>query len=215
MSKARLCLFAVLFLVLPQIAHAESDFWDTISSFSGPGPFHGITFAQRVLCVKEDPLNNAHPISTCMSDVDGTIKALVSVEGGYYTSGDNPRFSDTPTDRRPVHMTRVHSTYMYRVSPILDVGVGAGVLILSGDGFDNQTHAVATPLALTFTPLGFIRSSPRATKWGRLVRVNFYENWVFGDIKGADFNSPSAYVKTGEFIGKFGIGVDLGSFFSK
>jgi hypothetical protein len=211
MRRTRSCLFVLLLLVSPQVAHAESDFWDTISSFSGPGPFKGVTFGQRVLCVKENDDGRTHTISTCMSDVDARIKALLNVEAGYYTSGDNPRFTDTPGDRRTVHMIRVHSTYMYRASPMLDVGVGGGVLILTGEGFENQTHPVLTPLAVTFTPFGFIRSSPRATKWGRLLRVTFVENYVLGQLNAADFNSASTYSRSSEFIHKFGIGVDIGS----
>jgi hypothetical protein len=34
---------------------------------------------------------------------------------------------------------------------------------------------------------------------------------VFGDIKAADFGSPSTYLRTGEFNRKFGFGVDIGS----
>jgi hypothetical protein len=214
MKTIRVCLLALTFLALPAIGHAESDWWDVLESFSGPGPFKGVTFGQRALCVKEDENGRTHSITSCVSDVDDKIKALVNAEFGYYTSGDRPRFSDTPTDLRTVHLIRLHSTYMYRISPLLDIGAGAGVMIFTGDGFDSQSHPVVTPLAITFTPLGFIRSSVNATKWGRFVRVDFSENWVFGDIKASDFGSASTYLRTGEFNRKFGIGVDIGSLIS-
>ena len=183
-------------------------------SFSGPGPFKGVTFGERVFCVKETD-RNRFGASTCISDVDEQIRALVNAEFGDYTSGDKPRFSDTPLDTRTVNLWRVHATYFYRVSPLLDLGAGAGVMIFTGEGFDSQSHFVMTPLSLVFTPLGFIRSTPTATKWGRLVRVNFSESYVPGDIKASDFNSTSSYATHGEFNRKFGIGVDIGPFISK
>ena len=211
MKTIRLCLFGMLFVALPVVASAESDWWDVIEGFSGPGPFKGVTFGQRVFCVKEDEGARRHSITSCMSDVDDKIRALVNAEFGYYTSGNHPRFSDTPTDLRTVHLIRLQSHYMYRISPLLDLGASGGVIIFTGDGFDSQSHPVVTPLAVTFTPLGFIRDTPKATKWGRFVRVNFSETWVFGDIKASDFGSASTYLRTGEFNRKFGIGVDIGS----
>jgi hypothetical protein len=197
------------------MAHAESDFWDTISSFSGPGPFKGVTFGQRIFCVKENTDARTHRTASCMSDVDDKIKALVSAEFGVYTSGDNYRFTDVLTDKRSVRLWRLHATYYHRISPMLDIGAGAGVIIFTGDGFDHQSHPVVTPVEVVLTPLGFIRSSPRAAKWGRLLRVHFSESWVYGDIKASDFGSPSTYLTTGEFSRKFGIGVDIGSLISR
>jgi len=215
MKTIRLCLFGMMFLALPAIASAESDWWDVIEGYSGPGPFKGVTFGERVFCVKENADRRGFGTGTCISDVDERIKALVNAEFGYYTSGDKPRFSDTPLDTRTVNLWRIHATYFYRVSPLLDLGAGAGVAIFTGEGFDSQTHFVLTPLSLVFTPLGFIRSSPKATKWGRLLRVNFSESYVPGDIKPSDFNSTSSYATHGEFNRKFGIGVDIGPFISK
>ena len=70
-------------------------------------------------------------------------------------------FPIRPWIRVPVNLWRIHATYFYRVSPLLDLGAGAGVMIFTGEGFDSQSHFVMTPLSLVFTPLGFIRSSPR------------------------------------------------------
>lgn len=215
MKRMRLCLFGLLFLAFPAVAHAESDWWDFLEGLSGPGPFKGVTFGQRVLCIKEDDRARTHTATSCMSDVDDNIRALVNVEFGFYTSGDRPRFSDTPNDRATVHLWRLHSTYYLRVSPILDIGAGGGVYIFTGGGFDHQTHPIVTPVEAILVPLGFIRSSPRATKLGRLLRLHFSQSWVFGDIKAADFGSLSTYLRTGEFNRKFGIGVDIGSLISQ
>jgi len=211
MKRIRLCVFGLLFLMSSSVARAESDWWDIIEGFSGPGPFKGVTFGQRLFCVKENEGGRSHSVASCMSDVDDKIRVLVNAEFGVYSSGDNYRFADILNDKRSVRLWRLHSTYYYRVSPLLDIGAGGGVIIFTGDGFNGQSHPVVTPVEAVFVPLGFIRSSPHATKWGRLLRLHFSESWVFGDIKAADFGSPSNYLRTGEFNRKFGIGVDIGS----
>ena len=174
-------------------------------------PFKGVTFGQRVFCVKRIRAEEAlhHQLHVDIDDKIGPGGA----EFGYYKRRSS-RFSDTPTDLRTVHLIRLQANYMYRISPLLDLGAGGGVIIFTGDGFDSQSHPVVTPLSVTFTPLGFIRDTPKATRWGRFVRVNFSETWVFGDIKASDFGSTSTYLRTGEFNRKFGIGVDIGSLIS-
>ena len=139
----------------------------------------------------------------------------MNAEFGYYTSGDKPRFADTPLDTRTVNLWRIHATYFYRVSPLLDLGAGAGVDDLHWRGL-RQPEPLRhnTPLA-GLHPAGFHPQQPKATKWGRLVRVNFSESYVPGDIKASDFNSTSSYATHGEFNRKFGIGVDIGPFISK
>jgi hypothetical protein len=211
----RLCVFSLLFAALPAVAHADSGWWDTIEGFSGPGPFTGFTVSMRVHCIREyGDSEKTYQLGWCVSDIDDNIKVLINVEGGFYSSGSNPRFKDTPNDTAAVHLTRIHSTYMYRVSPVIDVGVGAGFMIFSGSGFDNQVHGVLTPVSVTFTPFGFLRKGPTAlaTKWGRALRVNFTSSFVTGDIRAIDFNSPSTYLRNGEFNSKLGIGFDWGSF---
>ena len=81
---------------------------------------------------------------------------------------------------------------------MFDIGAGGGALSLTGDGFENQTHPILTPLALTVTPFGFVRSEKWA-KWGRVVRLKFAEKYVLGDITAADFHSPATYLRQGEF----------------
>jgi hypothetical protein len=215
MRAVRLCVLGLLFVALPAVARAESDWWDVIEGYSGPGPFKGITFGERVFCVKEKANARGFGTSACITDVDEKIRAYVNAEFGIYTSGDKPRFSDTPRDTRTVHLWRIHADYMYRVSPLLDVGAGAGVHIFSGDGFDAHSNFVLTPLSIIFTPLGYIRSSDKATRLGRLLRINFSENYITGDLTAADFGSPSSYATHGEFNRKFGIGIDIGPLISR
>ena len=208
MKNLRTLVFLLIVGVWPAAAHAQDGFWDYIEGGSGPGPFHGYTAGVRVLCVRES--GTSHPVGKCLSDVDENIKAVVNLSFGQYWSGDNPRFTSAPTDRGEIKMTKIESTFMYRVTPGLDVGVGGGFIELTGDGFDSQPHPVATALSVTITPLSFL-SGPRATKWGRFLRFNFSDRVVFREVNAADFNSPVAYVKGAEFQRDLSWGVDVGS----
>lgn len=211
MTRARLTLLIALFAMWPAGAYAQSDFIDWLDSLSGPGPFHGSSVHVRLFCAVDNG-RGGHDRSTCISDTDEKIKAVFEADVAWATSGDNPRFADTPKDTQTVHMTRFGVTYSYRVSPMLDVGIGGGAMVFSGDGFDAQTHPTFTPFTVTFVPLGLMRSSPRATKWGRVLRIKYSERYIMGDIGAADFHSLSTYVKHGEFNRGLGVGFDIGSF---
>ena len=84
-----------------------------------------MTFGERVFCVKENA-DRKFRSSTCISDVDERIRALVNAEFGYHTSGDKPR-SPIRQDTRSVNMWRIQRDLLLSVSPLLDLGAGAGV----------------------------------------------------------------------------------------
>jgi hypothetical protein len=200
-------LVALCALGRPATAFAGIDFIDWLEQFSGPGPFHSYfrSIGARVICTYDDA--GTHRIGTCLSDLDPKIKTVLTAEYAWASSHDNSRFETVdPNNRASINTSRILVNYYYRVSPMLDVGVGAGALIFTGDGFDNQTHPVLTPIALTFTPLGFLHGETSA-KWGRVVRVKFDERYVLGDINSVDFRSPAGYLKHGEM--NRGVSVDI------
>ncbi len=203
---------ALCALARPANAFAQGDFLDWLEQFSGPGPFHGVTIGTRVVCVRDNAGTLEHGL--CFNDTDPNIKTVMNVEFGFATSGSQARFPDTPNDVGVVHASRLNVTYMYRVSPMLDVGIGIGALTFSGDSFENQVHPILTPFAVTFTPLGMLHG-PKSVKWGRVLRVKFADRYVFSDIRAVDFHSASSYLKHGEFNPGFGIGVDFWSFFAR
>jgi hypothetical protein len=205
-------LVALCALARPATAFAEIGFIDWLEQFSGPGPFHSYlrSIGARVLCTYDE--GDTHRAGTCLSDVDPKIKTVLTVQYAWASSHDNARFETVdPNNRTPVNTSRVLVNYYYRFSPMLDVGVGGGAFIFTGDGFDNQAHAVLTPIALTFTPLGFLHGE-KSAKWGRLVRVKFDEKYVVGDISSLDFHSPAGYLKHGEMNRGVSVGLDFWSF---
>jgi hypothetical protein len=163
MRKVRVIALIVLCTVRPSGAFGQ-DILDWLNSFSGPGPFHG-HFGQsvslRAMCIKDDG-GDSHRATTCLlDDMDEKIKVLIGVTFSWTSSHDNARFSTAAAadtfNSLPVNASRIEATYSYRVSPMLDVGVGAGALVFTGDGFSNQLHPIITPVQMTFVPLGFLR----------------------------------------------------------
>lgn len=219
MKRAVLIVAAlVCVLARPSSALAQSDFIDWLEGFSGPGPFHTyypLSVGVRVLCGYGD--RNGHRVSTCLSDVDPKIKTLLTAEYAWASSHDNERFvgaSGDPLNTRPVNSSRILVNFYYRLSPMFDIGAGGGAFIFTGDGFENQMHPILTPLALTMTPFGFVRSEKWA-KWGRVIRVKFAEKYVLGDITAADFHSPANYLRHGELNSEFRLGFDFWPFLSR
>jgi len=222
MKKVRLIALIVLVVVRPSGACAQ-DILDWLNSFSGPGPFHGHigqSISVRALCIKDDEQGAGHHADTCFfDDMDDKIRVLIGVTFSWTSSHDNPRFSSAastdPLNDLPVNATRLEGTYSYRVSPMVDVGVGAGALVFSGDGFANQVHPFVTAVQMTFVPLGFLRQGA-GLKWGRVLKLRFADRYVMGDINAkADFGSTASYLTHGEFNPSFSIGVDVLPLFAR
>jgi hypothetical protein len=208
---------ALCALMRPAGAFAQTDFLDWLEGLSGPGPFTGVTFSTRTVCARDD--GGKLTTNWCLNDTDANIKTVLNVEYGWATTGKQARFPDTPGDVGVIHQQRVSATYMYRVSPMLDVGVGGGVLWLTGDApppassFDAQVHPIFIPVTMTFTPLGLLHGST-STKAGRILRIKFSERYLFREINAVDFKSASSYLRHGEFNPSFSIGLDFWSFFT-
>ena len=218
--KRAVLLVAALVCVLghPARVYAQSDFIDWLESFSGPGPFSSYmrSVGVRGFCTFDEGKGNGHRVDTCLNDTDPKIRTVLTAEYAWASSGDDhPRFATVdPNNKTPVNTSRITVNYYYRFSPMLDVGVGAGTFVFTGNGFDNQWHALVTPLTLTFTPLGFLHGETSA-KWGRVLRVKFDEKYVMGDINSLDFRSPGGYLKSGELNRGLSLAIDFWSFISR
>jgi hypothetical protein len=207
-------LVAACALLLPVRASAQSDILDWLEQLSGPGPFHGyfMSASSRVFCTIDD--GGGTVARWCFDDTSDKIRSVMTAEFAFASSDSNIRFADATTEAQntlPVHATRVLVNYQYRFHPMVDLGVGVGAIIFSGEDFTNQTHPVLTPLTLTFTPLGFLKGDH--AKWGRVLRIKYSERFILGDIRAADFHSlVSKYVKNGEWNSGISIGVDFWPF---
>jgi len=207
-------LVALCALMRPASAFAQSEFLDWLESLSGPGPFHGYFMSanSRVFCTSSDGGEmRAH---WCFDDTSEKIKTVMTAEFAFASSDGNPRFADATAETQnslPVHATRVMANYQYRFHPMIDLGVGLGAIVFSGEDFTNQMHPILTPLTMTFTPLAFLKGDK--AKWGRVLRIKYSERYILGDIRAQDFHSlVSKYVKNGEWNTGISFGVDFWPF---
>jgi hypothetical protein len=211
MRKGYVFFLVVLLAAWPAKARAAISVLDWLEALSGPGPSHGVVFSGRVFCVDQGEV-----VPWCLNDVTNRngqprdVSSFLLIDVGFYSTGNNPRFDDTPTDTRPVHTFRLEPVYMFRLHAMLDLGMGAGLIRFSGDGFDSLTRATLTPLRMTFFPLGFLPRAGTGRWWGHFLRVEFAERFVTKGLNGADFGSPSTYSTGGEFNTSLGVGVDFG-----
>jgi hypothetical protein len=213
MKLLRLMVLTAVCAVLPARVFAQSDFIDWLEQLSGPGPFHGyfMSVGSRAFCTLDE--GDGQKIRWwCADDSSPKIRQVVNAEFAFASSDDHSRFQDAtsePQNTLPVHATRVVANYYYRFHPMLDLGVGAGVIVFSGDDFTNQVHPILTPLTLTFTPFGFLHGE-KDVRWGRVFRVIYSERYILGDIRAADFHSfASTYLKQGEFNRNVSLSLDF------
>jgi hypothetical protein len=215
MTKLRLLFLVTLCAVWPATASAQFNPIEWLQDGSGPGPYHnGYGFFVRLFCVKEAP-GGRHNVDTCIADTDNSIKIVVDAEYGH-ASTNNPRFNDPVALLEPLNTASVNAhvfdvSYSYRVSPLLDVGVAIGSLTYTGEGFANQSHLTLTPLRISFVPLAYF-SGEKGEKWGRVVRIKYWNRRVVGDILASDFGSKGSYVRRGEFNQGISVGLDFYAF---
>jgi hypothetical protein len=208
----RLLLLVGLCLVWPAHAFAQFDPVEWGQPGSGPGPFHGFGFFTRVFCVKEDGAR--HRVDTCIADTDDSIKIVVDAQYGHISSS-NPRFNDPvavlePLNNASVDINTFDLSYSYRVSPLLDLGVAIGSYTYSGEGFSTTSRLTLTPVRISFVPLGFLQGD--AKKWGRVLRVKYFNRRIVGDLSASDFGSKGSYLVRGEFSQGISVGLDFYAF---
>ena len=173
-----LCAASFLFM-LPEPAHA---WFDWIDQLSGPGPFAGIDFQWRVVCVQDDmaATDSATPDENRLRSLEsfGKGKALAGIFGAgcLNNSHANPESSlnlrvarlwsidnhlqyASGVEAPKVNIWQVEPSYSTFVDDkkMVELTMGMGVSVLSGNGFDSMTRVYFRPVMLTLTPGGRLR----------------------------------------------------------
>jgi hypothetical protein len=212
MKRSRLLLLVGIFAVWPSLASAQDGWFGWLEQLSGPGPFHGGGAAVRLFCVLEDG-----KVTRCFTDQNADrnnpIRGVFELRASWLTSGDNPRFRDTPADTRSVHAFWIDPVFFVRVDRALDVGAGAGLIRFSGDGFNPLYRMTFTPVSVSFVPFAFAQPGDAGLRrWARVVRLRFEETYLTKGFTGADFGSTDTKFSTGgEFRASAGIVFDFAS----
>jgi hypothetical protein len=209
MTRARLLpLMMTAILLWPSPAHAARGFWGWLEELSGPGPFKGGGYVQPVACV--DP--KTHRLKWCWRTLDeDKVPQTLMVSVGVFNSGDGPRFNDlseTDADNQGnVRLWSVSGLYVFRVGAF-EIGPGAGLVRLSGAGFDPFYKLVLTPINASFAPLALKWKTRRA----RALRLELDSSFIAQGFTGADFNNSRTSFDSGpEFITRGTLVVDFGA----
>jgi len=203
MSRFRPVLLVVVCLSAPATAYANDGGWiEWLEKWSGP-KLMGIGSQIHLLCLDAEghPVNCERWWGLVREKVDfEKIKHEIDFRFGFYWMYGS-RFSDV-VDERSVKAWRLMGMYHYHALPWLELGLGAGLMPIFGEGFDAFTRGVITPMSLKIAPFsGGIQKG---------VTLQTETSYIFGGITGADLgNTATRYGTGGEWNVSFAVGYDL------
>ena len=178
-----LCAASFLFMV-PRPAHA---WFDWIDQLSGPGPFAGVDFQWRLACVQDDQVlvadrQNPDPGDSHLRSLDSFGDGAPKVLAGIFGAGCLGKPSANPESSLNLRVAKLwsidnHLQYasgvtapkvsIWQLEPsystfvddkkMVELTMGMGVSVLSGNGFDSMTRLYFRPVMLTLTPGGRLK----------------------------------------------------------
>lgn len=173
-------LCAAFFLFMrPAPAHA---WFDWIDQLSGPGPFQGLDFQWRVACIADPNVQSTadrkDPGTSSLRSLD-SFDGGAKVVAGIFGAGCLGQHKVHPVASLNFRVARLWSmnnnlqyagggegptVNMWQFEPsfstfvddakVVELTVGMGTSVLSGDGFNSMTRLYFRPVMLTITPGG-------------------------------------------------------------
>jgi hypothetical protein len=201
MTTRRSLAFLIALLLLPRPAHAQG-FIDWLEKMSGP-KLWGVGSDLHLLCVKDDgtPVRFCQRLITSEDLKFHEIRHIVDARVAFYWKYGE-RFSDV-VDPRALHALRVEGMYHYRVSDLVQLGAGAGIMRFTGEGFDDAlVRDVLTPVSLVLAPF--------SSGLARGLTLRFSATFITQGYSGVDFgNTQTRFSTNGEWNNSFGVGYEL------
>ncbi len=215
MKRAFSVLWMVLLTTLSFPQPARADFWDWLSEFSGPGPFHarypnlmfdicpGETFAvdkqgKQILNEDGTPKKN-----TLLRDFETPLPSSTTKEGVPRVPkciySDLRFFENRPDDNFGVRNVKVdfyQAGVSVRLHHAIGLGFGGGAMRISTPGNPDAWQGMLTAPRVVVKPL-LIYGSPEFWErngWLHLLAssVKYYvkEDIILGHVTGKDFGAP-------------------------
>ena len=114
----------------------------------------------------------------------------------YWTYGS--RFSDEKDDRN-IYASKLMGMYHYHFNRMWQLGGGAGVTPLFGDGFRRFSRSIITPISLLYAPSKI-----------PVLTLRFEYSYLPEDLSGPNFaNFQTEFANKGEWNPSFAVGFDL------
>jgi|RhiMetdeSRZDD1v2_1073273.scaffolds.fasta_scaffold45987_5 hypothetical protein len=202
MTTLKWLVLLLAFVLLPSPARADG-FFDWLEKWSGSKMF-GVGYDAHLFCASNE--GRRYPLCqrlvTTRDLRSDDIRHVVDARVAYYFKyGD--RFQDVPDDRA-VNALKLMGMYHYHVVPWLDLGAGAGLLRVNGDGFPEPLNrAILTPLSLFIAP---IKSGPL-----RVLTIRTETSFITKGFTGAQFGNTRTTFNTygGEWNQSVGVGIEF------
>ena len=203
MMKLRLILLVLVCSCNPAVARAGDGGWiEWLEKWSGP-KLVGIGSQIHLLCydAQNNPVSCERWYGLIREPVAfDTIRHELDFRFGYYWMYGS-RFSDVD-DRRSVKAWRLMGMYHYHAHRWLEVGAGAGLMPVFGEGFDSFTRGLLTPVSL--------RIAPFREGVARGITLQSETSYIFAGFTGADLgNTATGYSTGGEWNVSFAAGFDF------
>jgi len=230
-----LCAASFLFM-LPAPAHA---WWDWIDQLSGPGPFIGFDLQWRLVCAQDQiaATSAKDPGDTALRSLD-SFDGKAQVLAGIFGAGCLGQPDVNPVSSLNFRVARLwsidnHLQYasgvqaptvnVWQLEPsfstflddkkLVELTVGMGVSVLSGDGFDSMTRLYFRPIMLTVTPGGRLPRSSFGNKFGRALSVSTGIFYMPKGFDAQDFGALAGTFHTDkEILATAAVSLDLSRF---
>jgi len=163
---------------------AAAEGW--LDRLSGPGPFAAEwgrgPFTFRLLCWRDDGgsisfepaiLEGGECVKALPSGravKPGDLRAYLQARYTHWVSTRNDLFRDVTRADEDLHKVKLDSTeftFFVHAGRAIDVGVGLGIEVFSGNAFDTFRRVSVKPLDVSITPIAAVTDS----KWGRVLEV--------------------------------------------
>jgi len=230
-----LCAASFLFM-LPKPAHA---WFDWIDQLSGPGPFAGVDLQWRLVCAQDpqqvtptdskDPGDSLRSLDSfdgkarvlagifgagCLGDHKANPVSSLNVRVAKLWSLDNHLQYASGVEAPTVNMWQFEPTFSTFVDDkkLVELTVGMGISVLSGNGFDSMTRLYFRPVMLTITPGGRL-SRDGFNKVARALSVSSGIFYMPKGFDAEDFGAlPGTFHTDNELLATFAVSLDFSRF---
>jgi hypothetical protein len=202
----------------PATAHAALGWWGWLEELSGPGFFDGPMGSIEVKCWQGRDRRECRPFSRQDPNKQRNERfdRYLQITFGGLTSRSRPRFKDlvalgrdTPDNHLPVRVFPLSVEYMFRPHPSIDIGPGAGVLLLTGTHVDAHARLVLIPVTACWKFL-LTADSPAPSKLRRAIGLSFQTVYITKGFSGRDFgDGVTTFRSKPELRALAGISIDI------
>ena len=211
-------------------ATSQAGIIEWIDNLSGPGPFWGVSFEWRLVCVSAEdkaskeggtrnvPLGVIAP-GCVLKQVPKEHHRVASLNlqfGLFWDKGDDNqlKYAD-PSFHEDVKITTVEPSFWLRPYRAVELGSGVGVAWFGGPGFDSFTRVYLKPIQLDVKPIALLHKNGRYGDKDETVAVRVGMTIFPAGFESKDFGALPGFKVDRDILFNWGIVFDLDPLFSR